>query len=602
MLNKIKENSLLKTAVFAVRHAFRAGKGYWLTLVAAYTVSALITPLSALLVGKLASTIKAITSDNTSTLTPLIPWMLVAAAISLVFALCKVAIQHSSLCLMDRLTLKMQHQVIEHITSLNLELIEDRNIQDVLERAQTNPGLFLTKFLTGILDVIAAMIRIVGLIGVIFWISPVWAAAIALLCIPALAGNRYLSYIQFNLKRNKTKARRWGHYYSTTLANRDTIPSTITLGVIPLFLQRFRETVLDINEANLKFYRVRTWITLGVALMAITVLTVALLTIAKGVLAGTLSVGKFTAFLMSTWRMQVSLAGLGKSFFDISESEFNIFNIRELFSLQNTLPPGGTQPLKDPCGKLEVRNLSFTYQGTDRPVLKNISLTIERGETVAIVGANGSGKTTLAKLIAQLYPPTEGTILLDELPMQEYDRKALYKATSFVTQYPVQFEATVGENIAFGDWENLNHSPEKIQAIAKQAQIDSAIQNMPQGYDTQLGRLFGTYDISGGQRQKLALARALACTPSILILDEPTAALDIHTEYELYTNIRETVHNKTTILISHRFSTVRMADRIFVLNEGNLVESGSHEELTAKNGTYAVMFKMYEEMGASKTN
>ena len=599
MFIKIKENPFLKTLIFATRHTVRAGKWHWLTLTTAQIISALIAPLAALLVGKLASTVKDAVSSDTPDMSALFPWMLAVALVGLTLAACRIITQYSTLCLGDRLMLRMQHRVTKHIAALNLELIEDRSIQDVLERAQQSPGKFVLTFMTGVLDITAAVIRILGLIGVIFWIAPLGAGLIALLCIPALAGNRTLSYINFNLKRNKTTVRRWSRYYSSTLTSRDMIPTTITLGIIPLFLERFKETILDLNRVNRRFYRLRAAINMGIALLMICILIAALFTVAKDVSSGALSIGKFTAFWVAAWRIQTAISGLGSSFFNISESEFNIFNVRELFSIQNALPPNGRQPPRTPCGKIELRDLSFTYRGTDHPVLKNLSLTIEQGETVAIVGPDGSGKTTLAKLIAQLYTPTSGKIRIDDLPACEYDRNQLYEKMSFVTQNPVQFEATVGDNIAFGDWNRLHDNPGAIQQLAEKTQVAEMIRKMPNGFDTLLGRQFGNYDISGGQRQKLALTRALACNPDIIILDEPTASLDIHTEYELYSNIRNLVQNKTTILISHRFSTVRMADRIFVLNEGRLVESGSHDELIRQEGTYAVMFNLYEKMGAS---
>ena len=202
----------------------------------------------------------------------ILPWVFVAILVIISLAICKIVNQYSSQCLADCLSLRMRHQVTEHITSLNLELIEDRYIQDILERAQDKPGEKLLTFLTGALNVSSAFIRIAGLVGVVFWIAPLWAGVIALLCIPLLASNRYLSHINFNLRRNKTIARRWSKYYSDTLTNRDNIPTTVTLGLIPLFLSLFKEQIRKINLANQRFYRLQALMNLGITTMMIAVL------------------------------------------------------------------------------------------------------------------------------------------------------------------------------------------------------------------------------------------------------------------------------------------------------------------------------------------
>ena len=595
----IQNNPFFKTLDFAFQHTFSAEKTLCVALVTSQFVSAIITPIGILVVGKLAELFKEAVDASDQNPSLLIPWVFVAICLFALLAACRIANEYYSLCLKDCLSLRMRQVALQHAASLNLELMEDPNIQSILQRAQDNPGKLLLKFFTGALSVISSVIRIGGLIGVIFWSAPIWACVIALLLIPTLAANRYLSHINFNLKRNKTTARRWSLYYSNTLTDRDAIPTTLTLDLIPLFMKRFAEKILEINRTMRQFYKLRAGINLILALFVIGLLIGAMFTVGKEATSGSLNIGKFTAFWIACWRLQVALSSLSTAFFHISEVELDIFNIRELLSIENNMPPDGTRQLQSGGGKIELRNLWFTYNGTETSVLKDISLTISQGETIAIVGSNGSGKTTLAKLIAQFYAPTLGEILIDDRPAIEYDRKALYEKISFVAQTPVQFEATARENIAFGDWRTLLGDPTTVQEIANETQVDPLIQKMPEGYNTLLGRLFGKFDLSGGQWQQLTLARALACKPELIILDEPTAALDIHTESELFTNIRNLIHNKTAIIISHRFSTVRMADRIFVLNEGRLIESGSHDELMAHNGAYAVMVNMYESIGAS---
>ena len=244
----------------------------------------------------------------------------------------------------------------------------------------------------------------------------------------------------------------------------------------------------------------------------------------------------------------------------------------------------------------EFENVSFSYPGTEKKVLDDISFKIEPGEVVALVGRNGAGKSTIVKLLARLYLADGGAVKLDGHSVDQLSDELLYSSMAFAMQSFGRYEATVAENIAFGNWENLISDPEAIREVAKRIGLDAMIQKLPDGYDTRLGRMFGDVTLSGGQWQSLAIARAMASDAQLIVLDEPTANLDPHKEYEMFCRFCELIHEKTALIISHRFSTVRMADRILVIDEGRIAESGTHDQLLAISGIYSQMYEYSSRM------
>ena len=259
------------------------------------------------------------------------------------------------------------------------------------------------------------------------------------------------------------------------------------------------------------------------------------------------------------------------------------------------VPKAFAKPAPRPFQKgIELRNVSFTYPNTDRKILDGISLNIYPGETVAIVGKNGAGKTTLVKLITRMYDPSDGDIHLDNVPIHHYDLDDLRSQMSVVDQGFLKYQLSAQENIGLGNVDRLSELGD-IKAAAEKAGADF-ISQLPNGYETVLSRQFedGT-ELSGGQWQKIALARALIRNAQLLILDEPTAALDVRSEHDIYTRFQELTKEKTTVLISHRMSTVRMAERILVLDDGKVIEEGTHEELMKDNGLYARLYTLQAE-------
>jgi ATP-binding cassette subfamily B protein len=493
----------------------------------------------------------------------------------------------------DRFTNRISVRLMEHSSRLDLAAFEDPVFYDKLERArrQTTGRLAL---LGTLLNTAQDAITLASLSAALIIFSPWLMVLLVAAVTPAFLGETHFSTLAYSMLYRWTPQRRQLDYLRLLGASNESAKEVKIFGLGGFLSERYRELADRFYRENKTLATRRAVIGSLLNLLATGGYYGAYAVVLMRTLAGVLTVGDLTFLTGSFSRSRGLIEKILSGFTDITEQALFLNDLFEFFNLEPAIQskPGALPAPRPFRSGFEFRNVTFAYPGSGRAVLDSVSFRLEPSEKIALIGENGAGKTTLVKLLARLYDPSAGAILLDGVDLREYDVEDLRKEIGVIFQDYMKYEMLVKENIGLGEVSDLSDM-DRIRTAAIKSLAAGVVNRLPGGYEQMVGRRFeGGVDLSGGEWQKFALARAYMRDAQLLILDEPTATLDARAEYEVFLRFADLTRGRMAVLISHRFSTVRMADRILVLEHGAIREQGTHSQLVRLGGRYAELFEL----------
>jgi ATP-binding cassette subfamily B protein len=494
--------------------------------------------------------------------------------------------------LQERVGLVVQLQIMDKASKLDLAFFEDSRSYDLLREAQQEASSRPASMVSGAFGQLQVAITFTSMILLLVGLSPFLAVVAVLAPVPAFLADSRFGKRMFAFARWSSPIRRRMQYL-TSLVTADTAAKEVKLfGLGGFFVERFGRLGETLYQRQRRLVIGRNMSYAGWGLITTVVTSLTYLYVALQAIQGRLTVGDIVLFSSALAAAQAAVQSLFRGLTTMYEDNLYLERLRDLLAVPTAVAEPG-RPLSRPVrGHVVFEHVSFRYPGAEALALDDLCLEIPPGQTLAVVGRNGAGKSTLVKLLCRLYDPLSGRILLDGVDIRELDATELRSHIGAMFQDYVAYQATAAENIGFGDLDRLDDR-DTVVASARKGGAAEVLERLPEGYDSQLGKWFEQgAELSGGEWQKVALSRAFMRDARILVLDEPTAALDAQAEFELFDRLRRLAAGRTTVYISHRFSTVRKADRVLLLSDGRRAEYGTHEELLARGGEYTRLFTM----------
>jgi ATP-binding cassette subfamily B protein len=591
----------IRTAYGNIPGAFRLVWGadkFSTSVMALLTLVGAVLPISQAWTGKLIVD-SVVHSMNAKVVSPAglqaaLPYLAIEFGLILLGAIISQVRRLAEHVLNARLGHHINTSVIRKALTLDLQYFEDASFYDKLQNARREADYRALGIINGGFLVLQNVITLGSFAVALFAFSPVVALLLFGATIPSFIAQNKYSKLQFRLLTWRAPEARRMMYLEHVLTVDNTVKEIKLFGLGEPLLQRYTNMFWKIFEEDEHLARRRSLISLLWGMLASASYYGAYAWIIYLAAGGQITLGLMTFYLALFRNSQGTFQGL---FDNVNRLFENGLFMDNLFTFLQLTPQMSVNSVPVPMPRtfqrgLEFRHVWFRYPGRDDWALRDLNLEIAPGEKLALVGQNGAGKTTLIKLLTRLYDPTEGQILLDGVDLREYDPDELRKRIGVIFQDFVRYQLTAKENIGFGQIDRLDDQ-EQLLSSAERGGADEVVSELPEGMETMLGRWFDKgHELSGGQWQKIALSRAFMRDGEVLVLDEPTAALDAEREYEIFQRFRDLTAGKIAVLISHRFSTVRMADRIAVVENGQVSELGSHDELLALGGTYARLFEM----------